>query len=1054
MRRFASVSAASGAVLALTSAVVLSSPCAHASSWLDIQSAQLLPEAPNAEVMPVELVLQDAGAERVAGSLHVPGLLVDEWQSPNEKYSLVRIHDESLTSTPGAPALPIVRRLIVMPADAQIDVRLQFDRAREISLADLGYAWPVAPWQPPVSRASDLKDTPFQVNRKAYTADWNADAPQLTVTPVGVYRGYQLALLEIQPVIYCARDNAIRCWSDVQFDVQFIGGRTSRKAIACDSPVPDAVLNPSALTQARGTGDPVYLIVVHEDYTSGIAPFVAHKQSLGYDVITHELVGLLNTTQIKNVIRSYYDNPATTPDYVLLIGDTNVIGHWTGGGAKQSTTDLPYCCMDEGDDWLADFPLGRLSVRNLTQLADVFEKLMHVEVGSLDEDYVSSVALLATDDMSSGGQETQEGVITDYFAPNNYTVHEVFANEGGGTSDIAAAINDGCAHCTYFGHSSTAGWWGPHFYSDDVRALSNVGKYPVVLSFSCNAGRYTDTEVFGETFLLEPDKGASAVLAASTYIYWTTPPWHEASYLEESFYHAIFAKDNLHVGNAWFAAIMRLMDHYGASDPCVRDYAEMYNLLGEPGMIMPRPQGFQLEVSPTSYTICQSTASQVQYTLNVGQIFGFTDSVQLSLENIPAGAGVTFSQNPVTPPATVTLTLDNLDLVSPAVYAMQVRGQSGSLLKVATCNLAVAAGVPAQVALEQPSDATVDVHIKPFLQWTELVDAAEYELQLAQDPAFTTGLYTRSVQGTSHEVEYNLNPLTMYYWRVRGVNGCGDGVYSPTWSFTTFDQPDYMTEQFPEGSGDPFDLAFSKLTFTPVGSGQSYTCCREDIDAFPIDPTGGTELTMTDDGQVPVVLTYPIEFFGQEFVAFYVHANGHIALDFWHGGYQESLEEHFEQNRVAMLFDDLNPEDGGTISLRQMPAYTAVTFEGVPEWGDSDSNSFQVVFYQTGVIEISWLEIGVLDCIVGLSPGGGVPETPFPESDLSAMEPCLDACPWDVAPGTGDGIVGVDDFFGLLQNWGPCPVGDCPWDMAPEPLDGVVGVDDFFALLQHWGPCE
>jgi hypothetical protein len=69
-------------------------------------------------------------------------------------------------------------------------------------------------------------------------------------------------------------------------------------------------------------------------------------------------------------------------------------------------------------------------------------------------------------------------------------------------------------------------------------------------------------------------------------------------------------------------------------------------------------------------------------------------------------------------------------------------------------------------------------------------------------------------------------------------------------------------------------------------------------------------------------------------------------------------------------------------------------------------------------------------------------------------------CPWDTAPGDGDGTVGVDDFFALLQHWGACPTppATCPWDNHPDNGDGtfgdgVVGVDDFFSLLQHWGDC-
>jgi hypothetical protein len=73
-------------------------------------------------------------------------------------------------------------------------------------------------------------------------------------------------------------------------------------------------------------------------------------------------------------------------------------------------------------------------------------------------------------------------------------------------------------------------------------------------------------------------------------------------------------------------------------------------------------------------------------------------------------------------------------------------------------------------------------------------------------------------------------------------------------------------------------------------------------------------------------------------------------------------------------------------------------------------------------------------------------------------------CPADVDPyigpgNWGDGIVGIPDFYAMLQHWGSCPISDdCPWDCASEQAggvgDGVIDINDFMYLLQHWGPCQ
>ncbi len=50
----------------------------------------------------------------------------------------------------------------------------------------------------------------------------------------------------------------------------------------------------------------------------------------------------------------------------------------------------------------------------------------------------------------------------------------------------------------------------------------------------------------------------------------------------------------------------------------------------------------------------------------------------------------------------------------------------------------------------------------------------------------------------------------------------------------------------------------------------------------------------------------------------------------------------------------------------------------------------------------------------------------------------------------GDGTVGINDFLGLLQAWGPCPLppASCPADLDD---DGMIGITDFLTLLQNWG---
>ena len=55
----------------------------------------------------------------------------------------------------------------------------------------------------------------------------------------------------------------------------------------------------------------------------------------------------------------------------VVMGDTDTVPNWIGGGAGTPNTDLPYACMDGGDDWYPDLAVGRFPVRNLDQLAAI-----------------------------------------------------------------------------------------------------------------------------------------------------------------------------------------------------------------------------------------------------------------------------------------------------------------------------------------------------------------------------------------------------------------------------------------------------------------------------------------------------------------------------------------------------------------------------------------------------------------------------------------------------------------------------------------------------------
>lgn len=184
------------------------------------------------------------------------------------------------------------------------------------------------------------------------------------------------------------------------------------------------------------------------------------------------------------------------------------------------------------------------------------------------------------------------------------------------------------------------------------------------------------------------------------------------------------------------------------------------------------------------------------------------------------------------------------------------------------------------------------------------------------------------------------------------------------------------------GGTDSFDLANKAILFTPGGSG--YTIMARSITALPTDPTGGTELMLSDDSSVSVSLGSgkTVVLYGQSYSSFYVGSNGYITFTQPDTDYSETLADHFDTPRISVLFDDLSPSEDTTVSWRQLSDRVVVTWEAMTEYG-TGSNTLQVEMYFDGRIQLAWLGVTTPDAIVGLSDGLGLPGG-FTETDLSA----------------------------------------------------------------------
>ncbi|MEO0973099.1 MAG: hypothetical protein AAFX85_08380 [Pseudomonadota bacterium] len=195
--------------------------------------------------------------------------------------------------------------------------------------------------------------------------------------------------------------------------------------------------------------------------------------------------------------------------------------------------------------------------------------------------------------------------------------------------------------------------------------------------------------------------------------------------------------------------------------------------------------GFSLAGSPTSQAVC-APGDLEDIAVDVIQIQDFAEPVALSYSGLPSGITGGFSVNPVAPPGTSIASLNVDASVAAGDYDFAIVGSAtGADDRSLNVALTVFDGAPLAPTLLMPGDGATDQALSPEFTWNPVAQAAQYEIEIDDDPTFASIDVSAVVDGTSFRPEASLLSATAYFWRVRAINPCGEGEVSATFSFTT-----------------------------------------------------------------------------------------------------------------------------------------------------------------------------------------------------------------------------------------------------------------------------
>ena len=376
-----------------------------------------------------------------------------------------------------------------------------------------------------------------------------------------------------------------------------------------------------------------YLIVSHPSLIDAIGPLAEFHRRNGLKVAVIDVdqvydqfnAGISHPVAIKNLIDYARAHWAVKPRYVLLVGTAsfdiresgkaismqpadfdprtgvsfskrtdvranpsgrNLIPTWqypSDGG--QSASDNRFVATSD-KDYHPALAIGRLPAVSAEEVAAIVRKTINYASASDVGSWRHRVMFIANENATF--QSSSDEIAQDVGA-QGFTSEKIYGNQAEG-DNLAhqAAINEGLNHgdllVHFIGHGGRFIWrTGPPdvgknhdlFTLADVSKLRNGMRLPMVLSMTCFSAPFDNPseDSIGERFLLEPDKGAVAVFAAS----WTNAP--SAAFSRKLV--AELIKPGQTIGDAIVAAKNEM------NDPTM---VEMYNLLGDPALVLERPR--------------------------------------------------------------------------------------------------------------------------------------------------------------------------------------------------------------------------------------------------------------------------------------------------------------------------------------------------------------------------------------------------------------------------------------------------------------------------------
>ncbi|MCK5065543.1 MAG: hypothetical protein KAQ97_09680, partial [Candidatus Fermentibacteraceae bacterium] len=441
-----------------------------------------------------------------------------------ESLSLPGFHDGSLLRVPGegigmpcgAPDLPVIRRMVLVPNTGDISVEIVSSVSSPLGI------FSIPPFQPYPTRSGDVP--PFKINNGIYSNSTLYPSRSVVVESTGILRDIRIAWVSYYPVQYnpvtgetiITTNVTVRLIADGigENELQRVSSGITRSFISIYEQV---------LGYDRGGSDAIdgsYLVIGSNESIALAQNLIDWKQQRGLQVeygIVPDIGS--NANDIDDWIENAFNTWSNPPEWILIVGDENVVPPPYASGTE---ADNQYGVIGSGVD--PSIHVGRICGGDTNALEYMAWKIEQYEKNPfepVDSWFQHAISIGSTDFQDPWMSWRYANIFLDHGMPT--TLYCNSSSYGGippTISNISAEVNSGLSLLSYIGHGSLTAWGTTGFSNSNVDALSNGRRLPWISSIACqNTAFDGSTTCFGEAWMsygsIASPKGAIGFMGAT-----------------------------------------------------------------------------------------------------------------------------------------------------------------------------------------------------------------------------------------------------------------------------------------------------------------------------------------------------------------------------------------------------------------------------------------------------------------------------------------------------------------------------------------------------------